>query len=82
MESTDMSTMSGIYIIALMFMGYAIGFAYLFIAIARRENKYTRRDYESALKFLEKRVEQDLKWLREDNSELRRELRKLENKSS
>ena len=79
--ATEAILTAGMIYPILMFMGYAIIFSFLFIASTKRDLKYLRKDYERDLKYLEERVSWDLKRLQNENTELRRELRKSENKS-
>lgn len=77
----EASSTHGVIFTIMMFMGYAIAFSYLFIALTKKDIKYLRKDNERSLQYFEERVERDLKRLRDENNDLRSELRNLVNKS-
>jgi hypothetical protein len=75
----EASSIHGATILIMMIMGYAIAFSYLLIALAKKEIGYLRKDNERSLQYFQERVERDLIRLQDENTQLRREVRALNN---
>lgn len=75
MDTAAEASSHGLIYTIMMFMGYGIAFSYLLISLAKREVKYLRKDHERDLKYVEERMERGFTRLRDENVELRRELR-------
>ncbi len=61
-------------------LGYGVLFAYFLFALNKREMRYLREETEQRTTRLEERFQSDLKSLRDENRELRSELRGFKNK--
>lgn len=66
MEAIAGSSTQAIIYFIMMLMGYAIVLSYVFIAIAKKEIKYLRKENESNLKRLEERMETKHDWIQRD----------------
>ena len=49
----EASSTHGVIFTIMMFMGYAIAFSYLFIALTKKDIKYLRKDNERSLQYFE-----------------------------
>ncbi len=66
MEAVTASSNQAIMYFIMTLMGYAIVLSYVFIAIAKKEIKYLRKENESNLKRLEERMEMKHVWIQKD----------------
>lgn len=76
MEAIAASSSQAIMYFIMMLMGYAIVLSYVFIAIAKKEIKYLRKENESNLKRLEERMETKYEWMQSDITKIVRDSHK------